>query len=139
MNKTKPKGEMTLPNVGKYEPFKIIYDEIDQETIQLDILGYGCINYFDNLDKEIELEINININNQLKDYAEITGHNSADIGYTLNLSKTKILNRKYNTLEAGVEMSVIFKKPVYSATTFQLRPTIELISSMIIAEIFIVQ
>ncbi|MCG2611499.1 hypothetical protein LZZ90_08260 [Flavobacterium sp. SM15] len=139
MIKTTSKGQMFLPNVGKYKPFSITYDEIDNETIQLDIVGYGCINYFDQLDKEIELEINININNQLKDYTELTGHDSSEIEYSLNLKPTKILNRQYNTLEAGVEMSIVFKKPVQNASTYQLQPTIELISSMVLAEIFITQ
>lgn len=139
MVKDKTKGQLQIQNVAKLDPFKIQFSELNSETIQVDISGYGCLNYFDSIDKEIELEININISNQLRDYAEITGHNSADIGYSYTLTPTKKLNRKYNTLEAGVEISLLFKKPVLEASAYQLQPTIELISSIILAEIFIMQ
>jgi hypothetical protein len=132
-------GVILIPNLPKYEPFKVTYDEIDTNTVQVDCVGTGCVNYFEKLDAEIEMEINIGINNRLREYSELTGHNSEDIGYSLKFNQSTTLNRKYNTLETSVELSIVFKKPVVEATTHSLTPTIELITSIILSEIFILQ
>lgn len=139
MKCTQPLGVLFIQNAPKYKPFKVEYAEIDDNTLQLDVTGYGCINYFENLSEEIKLEINTDINNRLKDYQEITGHNSSEIGYSFELKQTKNLNRKYNTLETGAEISIVFNKPVIGACAKSLEPTIELISSIILSEIFILQ
>ncbi|MEC4048755.1 hypothetical protein OX284_004880 [Flavobacterium sp. SUN046] len=131
------KGFTSINNIEGYKPFQICYDELDANTIQLDVYGIGAINYFEPFSKDLEVLINADINKALKDYSENTTHDASEIGYTLNFQPKKKIDQDYKTQVVEINMSIIFKKPVLGVAASQLQLTIELITSMIIGEIFI--
>jgi hypothetical protein len=130
-------GYLFLKNLPTYQPFLIKYSEINDNTIQVDITGTGAINYKEKFCPELEMVINTNINKKLKEYSEITGHQPSKIGYTLNLTNTKKIDRKYNVDILSVQSSLVFEKPIKNATSYALTPTISLISSILIDETFL--
>ena len=65
------------------DDFQISYEELDGDTLQVDINGQGVVKYEQIITDELLLEINTNINKALTKYSKITGHSAADIGYFL--------------------------------------------------------
>lgn len=135
---TTEKGELEIKNLPKYEPFLLEYDDLD-EAIQVDCTGIGALNFFDPFNKELECEINTNINNALKNYGKKTGHNASNIGYSLTFTPTNKLDRQHNVVQMRVELSIVFKKPVPNVNACCLTPSISLITSIILGEIFILK
>ena len=135
---TTEKGELEIKNLPKYNPFLLEYEDLD-DAIQVDCTGLGALNFFDPFNKELELEINTNINNALNNYGKKTGHNASNIGYSLTLIPTNKLDRQHNVVQMGVELTIIFKKPVPNASSYSLTPSISLITSIILGEIFILK
>lgn len=131
------KGCIQLTNLKGYQPFQIQYEDIGNDSIQLDVSGTGLLNYFGELNPELEMEIQTGILNALKKYGEITTHDATEIGYTLDFHQSKKLNRKHNLFETAVNLYIVFKKPVTGASAYSLQPTIELITATILAEAFI--
>ena len=134
---TTTKGFIKIQNLEGYQPFKVWYDEINEDTIQLDVKGIGAINYFEAFTKDLEVLIHTSINKALHEYSEITTHDASEIGYTLNFQPKKRIDQDYKTQVVEIEMSIIFKKPILGADASQLELSMELITSTILAEIFI--
>ena len=132
-------GMMEVDNVTGFHPFTLHFEDIGHNSIQVDVLGSGCLNYVGKLNRDLELEIHTNILKTLKHYSECTGHSSADIGYSLTLKDTKRYNRTYHVDEAEISLTIIFKKPVDGVSAYSLQPTIDLISTNILGEIFIMR
>lgn len=132
------KGTSQLENICNYKPISIVFEEIDENTIQVDCYGIGAIKYYNLIDDELKFEISTSIKRRLLEYTTSTGHNSSEIGFYFRLIPTKKLNRKFNTLEAELILTIVFRKPI-QAPAFRLLPTIELISATIVGEIFILQ
>lgn len=126
-----------IDNIRKYQPFMVVYEDIGNDSIQVDISGLGVINYWSKINDELLLEINTNINNALTNYSKATSHNSELIGYHLELFPTKKFDRVHNAFLCDCKISIVFKKPVSNASAFSLYPTINLITSIILEEIFI--
>jgi hypothetical protein len=129
-------GEFEIKNLPRYQPFLVQYEDAGA-SIQVDIAGRGAFDFFDQFSPDLETEIHTNINNSLKEYGQKTGHNPENIGYFLKFLPSKQLDRQHNVPVMGVEISIYFKKPVQNATSYALTPTIRLISSLILNEIFI--
>jgi hypothetical protein len=134
--KTQLKGFLEISNIPKCQPFLVEYEDLDN-AIQCDVSGTGYINYHGNYDKDLEMEIQTNICNALKQYSEITNHDATEIGYNLTIKPSKKIHPKLKVLQCDVELTIVFQKPVNGASAYSLRPTIELISSTILAEAFI--
>lgn len=115
----------------------VVFEDIGNDAIQVDVDGYGVIQYFGKLTNDLMLEINTNINIALKKYSKLTTHNCALIGYDLELLPTKKFDCPRNGFFYQCKLVIIFKKPVPKASAFSLTPTIELITSTILDEIFI--
>lgn len=131
------KGNLEIKNLKKYQPFKIYFEELANDCIQVDITGKGVLNYFGQLTEDLRIEIHTNILKALKSYGEITTHDPSEIGYALTLNQLKKLNRIYNCFESEISLTIIYKKPVLGASAYSLQPTTELLSATILAEIFI--
>ncbi|TRX34942.1 hypothetical protein FNW52_12430 [Flavobacterium sp. ZT3R18] len=129
-------GEFEIKNLQRYQPFLVQYEDAG-EAIQVDIDGLGAFDFFDPFSPEIEVEIHTNINNSLKEYGQKTGHNPENIGYFLKFLPSNRLDRQHNVPVMGIKISIYFKKPVQNATSYALTPTIRLIYSIILNEIFI--
>lgn len=112
------------------------YSELG-DAIQVDVSGSGLLAYAGQLTPDLELEFHTLINNSLKEYGELTSHDPSTIGYNVELTQSKRYSRKHNSYETAINLSIVFQKPVPQATCFQLEPTIQLITSTIIEEIFI--
>jgi hypothetical protein len=127
----KETGTIELQNLPKAAPFKVVYVDYG-DSIQLDVSGIGVFKYYEPISASLKCEINTNINNKLVEYTELTGHNSADIGYYITYSPKRKLNTSTNTGVMGVEMSIFFKKPCGDTDMHQLLPTIKLLSLVIL-------
>jgi hypothetical protein len=130
-------GDFVITNISKHPPIKVQFQEVGIDAIQVDITGTGVIDYDGTSFDEFELMIHTNINNHLKKYSNLTGHNSAEIGYDFTLTPTKRFDRELQNLIADLRLNIVFKKPVKGANAYQLTPTIQLITSTILGEIFI--
>jgi hypothetical protein len=130
-------GALEIDYNKAYQPIQISFQDIGNDSIQVDITGKGLLNYDGKLDHELEMEIYTNILYGFKEYSDITGHSSADIGHHLSLVPTKKYNRKHNAYEVDMSASIVFKKPVTGASAYSLQPTITVLSSVIIEEVFI--
>jgi hypothetical protein len=120
------------------ENFQVRWEDYeDSNIIQLDIYGSGLLNYEGKLTEEMKVEINTNILNALIKYGELTNHKPIDMGYTINLNQTKKHNKDYNSFVAELDISFYYKKPIKKATAYSLQPTTELITSIILGEIFV--
>lgn len=128
-------GYLEIKNIPKYQPFLVQYEDLD-DAIQVDITGIGVLKYFNTISEDLKLEITTNINNQLVKYQKTTGHNAADIGFSITYQPNKKLNSNTNTVVTGVDISIFFKKPVKNASAYSLQPTITLISLILLNEIF---
>lgn len=128
-------GRIEIKNLPLTAPFQVDFADYG-DSIQLDISGIGVFKFFEPISDDLITEINTNINNSLSNYGDLTGHNAADIGYSITYSPKKKLNRSTNTGVVGVDISIFFKKPVPTASAYQLEPTITLISVLILEEIF---
>ena len=133
------KGTLQIPHVKRYPAFELVYEDIGNEAIQVEVTGRGLLNYFGELTSELEIEINTGIIQALRKYGDITTHDASEIGYELDLTQTKKLNRTYNLFETTFELYIMFKKPIVGASAYSLRPTIELITATILAEAFIIK
>lgn len=131
------KGVIEINYNKAFQPFKITYQDIGNDSIQLDITGKGLLNYHGKIDTELLLEINTNILTSINEYSYITGHSSANVGHHLNLLQTKKYNSKHNTHEVELDACIVFKKPVMNTSAYSLQPTITVITSIILEEIFI--
>jgi hypothetical protein len=134
---TTTKGFIKIENMDGYQPFQIHYDELNEDTIQLDVYGCGAINYNEKFTKDLEIQIHTDINKALKEYSEISTHDSSEIGYTLNFLPKKRIDQDYKTQVVEIDMSIVFKKPILGADASQLELSSELITSTILAEIYI--
>ena len=118
------------------DDFQISYEELDGDTLQVDINGQGVVKYEQIITDELLLEINTNINKALTKYSKITGHSAADIGYFFDLRRTKTYNRTHHQGESKISLYIVFKKPVKGASAYSLTPTIKTLSIIILNEIF---
>ena len=125
-----------LPNHRNYEPFKAVYQDLGHDTIQIDVTGRGVHN-FEKLDAETELEIHTNILTSLRCYSQVTDHSASEIAYDLTLLPVDRNRGRRNPHELDVELCIIFKKPIEGASAYSLEPTITLITSSMLEEIFI--
>lgn len=126
-------GILTLEN------FQLSYEDIGCDTLQIDVTGQGVLKYQEKITPELLLEINTNIATALTKYGKQTGHNPADIGYYFDLQRTKTYNREYYQGETEISLSIVFKKPVKNASAYSLTPTIKLITSILLGEIYIMK
>jgi hypothetical protein len=131
-------GYMEINHLPKYQPFLVDYVDMDS-AIQVDCSGTGVLDFFDPLNEDLKVEINANINNALKNYGQKTGHNASYIGYNLTFLPTNKIDSKYNTQVIGIELVIVFKKPVKNVSIYALQPSIRLITSIILGEIFILK
>lgn len=131
------KGKVQLKNWQGFPPIEILFEDIGQNVIQLDVKASGLLNYFGQVDRNLEIDIHTNILNSLKEYSNITEHDCSEIGYSIIFKPSKKLNRKTNLFELEIELTVIFKKPVEGAYAHTLQPTMQLITATILAEIFL--
>lgn len=139
---TTAKGLIQIDNIKlsddiRIKPFQITWEDFE-DCVQVDIEGVGALNYEGKYTKELELEINTNIYNALIKYGELTTHLASDIHYSLNIKQFKKFSQKHGTYFASVDISLFYKKPVKRATAHSLQPTTELITSIILGEIFII-
>lgn len=129
-------NNLRLDKMKSIKPFSVAWEDFN-EVVQLDVCGYGILNYEGVLDQEMAIEIKTNIHRALSRYGELTNHNASDIHYTLNFAKSKRFSHEHQAYYAKVEMSIYYVKPVKKAHASQLLPTTELITSIILGEIFI--
>lgn len=127
---------LRLDNTKSMKPFSVDWEDFD-EVVQVDLCGIGILNYEGILDQEMAIEITTNIHKALIRYGELTNHKASDIHYTLNFAKSKRFSQEHQAYYAKVEMSIYYVKPVKKAHASQLLPTTELITSIILGEIFI--
>lgn len=130
-------GIIDIPFNKIYPDIQISFSDVGNDVIQADIIGTGLLKYDGKVDTGLLLEINTNILNQFKNYSDYTGHLSSDIGHQLSLVPTKKYNRKHQAYEYQLEATIVFKKPVKGASAYSLQPTITVLSSIIIEEVFI--
>lgn len=130
-------GTIEIAYNKAFQPIQIDFKDIGHYSVQVDITGKGVLNYEGILDLELEMEIYTNILKAFKEYSEYTSHSSADIGHHTRLVPTKKYNRKHNTYEVDLSACIVFKKPVMNASAYSLQPTITVLSSVILEEVFI--
>lgn len=135
-------GTIEVPNIRispttEIKPFRVTWEDYD-EVVQVDVEGFGVLNYEGTLNQDMLLDIRTNIAKALTKYGKITKHKASDIIYTLNFKKAKRFNHEHGAYYAYLSMSIFYKKPVKKAAAYQLQPTTELITSIILGEIFIV-
>jgi hypothetical protein len=120
-----------------YPDIEISFQDIGNNTIQADISGKGLLNYDGKLDAGLLLEINTNILKDFKMYSDYSGHSSEEIGHKINLTATKKYNKEHQAYEYLLDACIVFKKPVINASAYSLQPTITVISSCILEQVFI--
>ncbi len=133
------KGTLEIKHLSKYQPFQVGFTDLGCDTIQVDVTGGGSLNYDSIIDEEMLILIKTNVNNALYRYGQITSHKSSNIGFDYDLKLSNKIDRKFNSHLADIKLFIVFKKPVMGASAYSLQPTIRLITTSILNEIFILK
>ena len=120
-----------------FKSFDMSYCEISPDAIEIDVAGTGVLIYCGQLSKEVLIDFNTCVNKALKNYSQLTGHCASKIGYSFSLVPTKKYHHPSNTFVTSISMSIIFQKPILNASSYELLPTIILLTKTILENIFI--
>lgn len=128
------KGTFAIENVRGFDPFKIEWDDLTSDVIQIDVSGRGIL-------RENQGENEKRLREMWMIYDELTLHSSSLIGIDFEIKPGSLVKRKTRTVQAiedgNIHLHIILAKPFQDKSSMFF-PTMELVVTNILDCIFVI-